>query len=150
MTDHDVLARARARGEEKKLPYFGAVTPAEAARLLEADASARLVDVRTEAEWDWVGHPPDAVLIEWNTYPDGTRNPSFGQALQDKVPDKSAPVLFLCRSGARSHGAAAVAAQLGYTRAMNVLEGFEGNKDDAGHRGTVGGWKVAGLPWVQS
>ena len=58
--------------------------------------------------------------------------------------------MFMCRSGARSHAAAAAAKQLGYTEAYNVLEGFEGDKDPLGHRNTVGGWRKAGLPWVQS
>jgi rhodanese-related sulfurtransferase len=89
------------------------------------------------------------VFIEWNLWPIGTRNAAFEQELLAQVPDRAAPVLFLCRSGGRSHHAAVAARQLGYTQAFNVLEGFEGDKDAHGHRGTVGGWKVAGLPWIQ-
>ncbi len=131
------------------MPYGGAITPAEAFAILQQDPRARLVDVRTRAELEWVGRPPDAVFIEWNGWPGGAQNPAFEQDLVASVPDKAAPVLFLCRSGGRSHHAALVAQKLGYVQAFNVLEGFEGNKDAHGHRGTIGGWKVAGLPWVQ-
>jgi rhodanese-related sulfurtransferase len=93
---------------------------------------------------------PGALHVEWSAYPGGVRNPAFAESLQRAVPELGAPIMFLCRSGARSHGAAAVAATLGYRDAFNVLEGFEGDKDAAGHRGTVGGWKHAGLPWRQS
>ena len=144
-----VLAAARRRAADASLPYFGAVTPAEARALLEADPAARLIDVRTRAEWDYVGRVPGSVLIEWNTYPDGTRNPGFLEELRRTVGQADAPVLFLCRSGQRSDSAARAATAAGYTRAFNVLEGFEGDKDAAGHRGNLGGWRKAGLPWVQ-
>jgi rhodanese-related sulfurtransferase len=145
----DVYAQARERAIRLSVPYAGAVTPAEAFAIVQADPQARLVDVRTRAEWEWVGRPPGAVFIEWNLWPIGTRNAAFEQELLAQVPDRAAPVLFLCRSGGRSHHAAVAARQLGYTQAFNVLEGFEGDKDAHGHRGTVGGWKVAGLPWIQ-
>ena len=132
-----------------KLPYAGALLPSEAYALLQYDPEAKLVDVRTQAEWEYVGHIPESVLIEWNTYPNGQRNPAFLQDLQAQVAKGNAPVMFLCRSGARSHHAAQVAAQAGYANAYNILEGFEGDKDANGHRNTVGGWRVAGLPWVQ-
>jgi len=148
-TPHQILERARERAARLGLPYAGAVTPQEAFALLQSEPGAKLVDVRTRAEWEWVGRVPDAVFIEWNTWPGGTRNPAFERELVEQVSDKSEPVLFICRSGARSHHAAIVAEKLGYARAFNVLEGFEGDKDASGHRATVGGWKVAGLPWVQ-
>lgn len=151
MATIDELLKAGARrATELRLPYAGALMPAEAFELLDLDPAAKLVDVRTRAEWEWVGRPPGAELIEWNRWPGGARNPEFEHALLARVPDKTAPVLFLCRSGGRSHHAAAAAAQLGYALAFNILEGFEGDKDERGHRGTIGGWKVAGLPWVQS
>ncbi|HWQ38882.1 MAG TPA: rhodanese-like domain-containing protein, partial [Burkholderiales bacterium] len=87
--------------------------------------------------------------IEWQSYPGGQPNPNFLVELQAQV-DKQVPVLFICRSGARSHAAAAAAAQIGYSQAFNVLEGFEGDRDAEGHRNTLGGWRVAGLPWYQS
>jgi len=144
-----LLEIARRRASELGLPYFGAVTPTEAKALLDSLAGARLIDVRTRAEWDYVGRVPGSTLIEWNTYPAGTRNESFLEELERKLPDKDAPALFLCRSGQRSDSAARLAAQAGYGKAFNVLEGFEGDKDSEGHRGTVGGWRKAGLPWVQ-
>jgi rhodanese-related sulfurtransferase len=145
----DILENAKARAEADGLPYIGALLPAEAAELLKAAPGARLVDVRTRAEWDYVGRIPGAVQIEWQTYPGGQPNPAFLTQLEAQV-DPEALVMFICRSGARSHAAAAAAARSGYTQAFNVLEGFEGDKDAAGHRNTVGGWRAAGLPWVQS
>jgi rhodanese-related sulfurtransferase len=77
-------------------------------------------------------------------------NPLWLEQLRALVPDRETPLVFLCRSGVRSHAAAAAAAADGYTHAFNLLEGFEGNKDPAGHRNSIGGWRAAGLPWVQS
>jgi rhodanese-related sulfurtransferase len=145
----EILARAKQRGQAMKLPYAGALLPAEAHALVQQLAGSKLVDVRTQAEWDYVGHIPESVLVEWNTYPSGQRNPAFLAQLEAEVPKKDAPVLFLCRSGARSHQAAQAAARGGYRNSYNVLEGFEGDKDENGHRNTVGGWRVAGLPWTQ-
>lgn len=145
-----VVAAARKRAEAEGLSYFGAVTPSEAYTLLTAQPAAVLIDVRTRPEWDYVGRVPGSTLIEWNTYPAGTRNPSFLEELHAVASDRKAPVLFICRSGQRSDGAARVAAAAGYTNAFNVLEGFEGAKDAQGHRGTLGGWRKAGLPWIQS
>lgn len=144
-----LLEIARSRAVDANLPYFGAVTPAEADALLAKWPGARLIDVRTEPEWDYVGHVPGSSLIEWNTYPSGERNPHFEEELTTAVPDREAPVLFLCRSGQRSSAAAAMATRAGFKYALNVLEGFEGPKDSTGHRGTLGGWRKAGLPWEQ-
>ena len=144
-----ILERARLRGRELNLPYRGALTPREAFALWQSIRGAQMVDVRTRAELDWVGRLPGALHIEWNQYPGGVRNVRFPEELQLAVEKSDAPVMFICRSGNRSHYAAAVAAQLGYSEAYNVLEGFEGDKDPQGHRNTVGGWRVAGLPWTQ-
>lgn len=145
----DILDRAKQRAATMNLPYAGALLPAEAYALLRQVSGSQLVDVRTQAEWDYVGHVPESVLVEWNTYPGGQRNPQFIEQLGSKVPVTEAPVMFLCRSGVRSHHAALVATQSGYPNSYNVLEGFEGDKDAQGHRSTTGGWRVAGLPWVQ-
>jgi rhodanese-related sulfurtransferase len=147
-TEMDLLARARQRAIEMKLPYAGALTPKEAHALLQQVPAAKLVDVRTKAELEWVGQVPNAISVEWNTWPGG-RNLKFLEQLQAQVEKSAAPVLFLCRSGGRSSSAAAAAAQAGYASAINVLEGFEGDKDALGHRNTVGGWRAAGLPWIQ-
>ncbi len=145
----DPLKRARTRAGEMNLPYAGALLPREASDLLANTPQAQLVDVRTRAEWEWVGRIPGALLIEWNQWPAGERNPRFLAELRAQVPDASVPVLFICRSGARSHHAAVAATQAGYSCCFNVLEGFEGDKDAHGHRNTIGGWRAAGLPWVQ-
>ncbi|NIO39490.1 MAG: rhodanese-like domain-containing protein [Burkholderiales bacterium] len=149
MTISEVLELAQERARAKNLPYVGALLPSEAYALLQQAPGAKLVDVRTRAEWDYVGRVPGAVQIEWQHYPSGQLNFDFLTDLQAQV-DREALVMFICRSGARSHAAAAAAAAAGYTQAFNVLEGFEGDKDQHGRRNSVGGWRVAGLPWVQS
>ena len=144
----EILGLARQRGEALGLPYAGALTVLEAAQLLQLAPGAKLVDVRTRAEWDWVGRVPDAVEIEWNQYPGGVRNPNFLAELKRRV-DPEAMVMFLCRSGARSNAAANLAVASGFTNAYNILEGFEGDKNASGHRNKVGGWRHANLPWTQ-
>lgn len=143
---------AAARGRTPGEAYAGAVTPAEAHALLQADPRVLLVDVRTNAERDWVGRVaiPESqhAAVQWNTYPGGVPNPHFAQELTQAAPDKDTVLLFLCRSGVRSRHAARAATELGYPNAFDILEGFEGDKDAAGHRKTVGGWCKAGLPWV--
>ena len=139
------LAAARAR--QLNLQYAGALLPREAHLLMQA--GTRLVDVRTRAELDWVGRIPGALPIEWSRYPENVRNPGFLDELADFV-DKDEPVMFVCRSAGRSHHAAAAATRSGWQECYNVLEGFEGNKDPNQHRNTLEGWRVAGLPWVQS
>src|SRR6267378_1219093 len=95
----DILVRARERAAQMNLPYAGALLPAEAQVLLEQVPGAKLIDVRTQPEWEYVGHVPNSVLVEWNTYPTGQRNQQFLQELESKVPKTDAPVMFLCRSG---------------------------------------------------
>jgi len=144
-----ILARAKQRALETKLPYAGALLPKEALALLKAVPGATLVDVRTQAEWYWVGRVPGAVTVEWSSYPGGARNPDFLGQFQSAVPVTAAPVMFLCRSGQRSHHAAEQATGAGYANCFNVLEGFEGDRDAQGHRNSVNGWRMAGLPWEQ-
>ena len=148
-TISSILERAQQRAQEMNLPYEGALYPAEALTLLQEAPGAKLVDVRSRAELDWVGRIPGAVEIEWQSYPGMRPNTDFLSYLSSQV-DKESMVMFLCRSGGRSHQAAATAADSGYANCYNILEGFEGDKDASGHRGTRGGWKAAGLPWVQS
>jgi rhodanese-related sulfurtransferase len=138
---------AAERGSHLGVPYAGALTPAEAHKLMHA--GAKLVDVRTKPELLYVGHVPGAILVEWQTYPGNARNPDFLAQLS-AVAQRGDTLMFLCRSGVRSHFAAAAATQAGWGDCYNVLEGFEGDKDAAQHRGTVGGWRKAGLPWSQS
>jgi rhodanese-related sulfurtransferase len=141
---------------ETTVPYAGDLDPADSYRLLADDPSAVLVDVRTRSEWSYVGGPDLSTLgkpvlqVEWVSFPDGTRNEGFLDELAAAGVPTEAPVLFLCRSGVRSVAAAEAATAAGYARAYNILQGFEGNPDGDGHRGTTSGWKVAGLPWRQS
>jgi rhodanese-related sulfurtransferase len=148
---NDILAAARNRGLEKQLPYAGTVTPQEAFALLQQNPGVKLVDVRTNAERDWVGRVaiPESqhAAVEWNVYPGGTPNPRFLEQLS-QLSGKDDVLLFLCRSGVRSRHAAKLATENGYANCFDILEGFEGDKDTQGHRKTVGGWCKAGLPWT--
>ena len=143
----EIRKRAAERARAMGLTYAGALLPAEASELMQA--GAWLVDVRTKPELAYVGRIPGAAAVEWQTWPANLPNPGFVAELAALVP-KGEPVMFLCRSGARSHAAADAASQQGWQEAYNVLEGFEGDKDAEQHRGTVGGWRKAGLPWIQS
>ncbi len=145
-----ILATARQRSTTQQLPYAGAVTPAEAWQLLQAQPNIKLIDVRTNAERDWVGKVDISAnqhgAVQWSTWPGGVPNPHFLQELAAQAnPDQV--VLFLCRSGVRSRHAAKLATENGYQHCFDILQGFEGDKDGAGHRKTVGGWCAAGLPW---
>lgn len=143
-----ILQAAQQRAKEMNLPYEGALYPDEAYEVLQSAPGAKLVDVRSRAELDWVGRIPAAVEIEWVIYPGMKPNPHFIIQLEQQV-DKEALALFICRSGMRSNAAATAATQAGYSDCYNVLEGFEGEKDADEHRNTLGGWRVAGLPWEQ-
>ncbi len=150
MTSVDqVLSAARER--TPGAAYAGAVTPQEAFDLVRLDPRVKLIDVRTNAERDWVGRVvlPDAQhgAVQWSTYPGGVPNPDFMAQLA-AVAGKDDVLLFLCRSGVRSRHAATLATQNGYANSFDILEGFEGDKDGQGHRKHVGGWCKAGLPWV--
>ena len=136
------------------MSYAGDVTPTEAWTALQQDPRAVLVDVRTHAEWSYVGLPDlrslgrDVVRVEWQRYPDGSINDGFVEELVAIGVERDQPLYFLCRSGVRSMAAAEAATAAGWTDSYNVSEGFEGPHDAQHHR-TVAGWKVAGLPWVQ-
>lgn len=135
--------------------YAGDVTPRQAYDMVCGDSQVVVVDVRTAAEWTYVGTPDlsDAegrlLSIEWNQA-GGVRNEDFLDQLDEQGVGKDAPVLFLCRSGARSQAAATAATQAGYTGAHNIADGFEGVVDVEGHRGSTSGWKAEGLPWAQT
>ena len=145
----EILATARERAQQLNLPYAGALLPAEAHKLIQTRPEARLVDVRTRAELEWVGRVPGSVLVEWNAWPGGSRNLDFLAEFEALI-GKNAIVMLLCRSGVRSHHAAIALTQAGYANAYNVLQGFEGDKDPSGQRNRLGGWRAAGLPWAQS
>ena len=143
-----IIETAKQRGQHLNRGYVGALLPAEA-QILRETTSAIIVDVRSKAELDFVGRITGSVEIELKTYPGMKPNPDFVSQLTAVVP-LATTVMFICRSGARSHEAASAAAAAGYRSAFNVLEGFEGDRDPAGHRNTVGGWRAARLPWSQS
>ena len=143
----DLLNLAQVRARELGLPYAGALTPKEAYEVWQLAPGAKLVDVRTRAEWDWVGRIPGAEEIEWISYPSNQPNSHFLAQFMQCV-DPEALVMFVCRSGVRSHHAACLASEAGYSACYNVLEGFEGDKDAKGQRGKTGGWRHAGLPWT--
>ena len=126
--------------------YAGDVTPELACRWWQS-GDAVLIDVRTDAERDWVGFVPGAVAVEWKHWPGMHVNPDFDHEFQSAVPAGKKAVL-LCRSGVRSIAAARRATELGY-EAYNILEGFEGDPDEHAHRGSKGGWRMRGLPWRQ-
>lgn len=135
--------------------YAGDITPRDAWDQLTSNPNAKLVDVRTQAEWVYVGVPDlsplgkQPILVQWQTFPAMAHNESFAEQLRGQGVVPGDTVLFLCRSGVRSRAAAELMTQLGFTAAYNVSDGFEGPLDDGRHRGHAAGWKAAGLPWVQ-
>lgn len=140
--------------------YLADATPEEAWRALQSEPGAVLVDVRTAAEWSYVGLPDLTAIgrpllrVEWQSFPSGAIASGFAATLDAELKRVGAssgtPVFFICRSGARSAAAAAAMTAGGYSRCYNVAGGFEGQRDGEGHRGTVDGWKAAELPWTQS
>lgn len=126
---------------------------------LEKDTASALIDVRTRAEWAFVGVPDLAEIgkrvltVEWQTSPESKIDAGFAermtQALDAAGANKDTELFFICRSGARSRMAAEAMARAGYRRCRNVADGFEGPLDANRHRGRVAGWKASGLAWVQ-
>lgn len=142
----EILERAKKRAEQNDLPYSGALTPSEVYDVLQKTEHAVLVDVRSHAELALVGQVPNAISIEWAFYPGMVANPDFAKHLEMQL-DKEALVIFMCRTGGRSHNAAALAASLGFTESYNMLEGFEGEANAERQRTLINGWRHAGLPW---
>ncbi len=149
-----IFEKARNFGVENDLAYAGAVTPEQAWELARGGA-ARIIDVRSRFEFEFVGSVPGSQLIEWRTYEgnaDGgvtsRPNPAFLEQLR-LLHELDTPLLLLCRSAVRSHNAAIAATRAGFSNLYNILEGFEGDKDATGRRGHAGGWRKANLPWTQ-
>ncbi|MGI9607682.1 MAG: rhodanese-like domain-containing protein [Acidimicrobiales bacterium] len=130
------------------MTYTGDLSPTDAASVLAERDDAVLLDVRTEAEWSWVGVPAieNMRFVEWVSWPSGERNPRFVAEATGGL-DPEQPVVIICRSGGRSAAAADVLTDAGFVEVYNVLEGFEGDLDEDEHR--TGGWRGAGLPWRQ-
>jgi rhodanese-related sulfurtransferase len=142
-----ILYRAFSRSGGKPRTYAGYVTPQEAQRLADLGA-AKIVDLRTAFEREYVGHVPGTLHVEWLALGASAPNPGFVDALR-QVAEPQDTVVFLCRSGKRSDAAATAAAAAGFGCVLNVLGGFEGDLDEHGQRGKLGGWRKAGLPWKQ-
>lgn len=132
--------------------HQGDIAPTDAFQRLRNNPSAVLIDVRTQPEWVFVGVPAVERLIRlsWQVFPSMQVNSQFVTEIENMELSKDTEILCICRSGARSASAASALTEAGFSNVWNVAQGFEGDKDADGHRGTVGGWKAAGLPWVQS
>lgn len=140
--------------------YAGDVSVTATFEALTSDPRAVLIDVRTRAEWSYVGIPSldavgkDPILIEWHSFGSGPDPSAFADALGEHLQSigvaNDAPLYFICRSGQRSRSAAMVMTSAGFTRCFNVAEGFEGPLDPERHRGGTAGWKAEGLPWKQT
>jgi rhodanese-related sulfurtransferase len=142
---------------DRSTGYAGDISVTDAWEMLSREPRAQLVDVRTAAEWTYVGLPdlPGAGrkthCVEWQKFPGGVPNPAFtAEAAAALGPDKDIPALFLCRSGVRSRAAAIAMTEAGYTKAFNIAGGFEGDLDRERHRSKTNGWKASGLPWGQT
>ena len=140
-----ILNAAAQRAAAKGLTYAGELTPQEAFEVLQHGA-VTLVDVRSLAELELVGRIPNANHVQWAFYPGMVANAEFAAQLQAQVAQNN-PVVFMCRTGGRSHNAATVASGLGY-KAYNMLEGFEGEANEQRQRTQINGWKHANLPWT--
>lgn len=139
--------------------YSGDVQPEEAWSTLSTTGTGALIDVRTVAEWAYVGLPEVSatgrplIPVEWQSFPSGAVNPDFVSSLKAELdarnigPDE--PLFFICRSGGRSAAAATAMTAAGYRNCFNIAGGFEGRLDEERHRGRIEGWKAAGLPWQQ-
>jgi rhodanese-related sulfurtransferase len=131
------------------------VSPSEAWRALQANPLAQIVDVRTDAEWAYVGFPDLSALgkqvlpLAWQVFPAMQVNPDFVTELRAAGVTPEHHLYFLCRSGVRSLHAARAAVAAGFAHSFNIADGFEGPHGPDGHRGAVAGWKVEGLPWRQ-
>ena len=140
--------------------YAGDLLAVDAYALLEGDASAVLIDVRSKAEWAYVGTPDVQALgktplfLEWQSYPSMAVDANFTDRLeallQSAAVERGASLVFLCRSGARSRHAAIAMTSAGWGPCFNISDGFEGPLDDLRRRGGAGGWRAGGLPWTQS
>ncbi len=126
------------------------LTPQQSWELMQSNAQAVLIDVRTKIEHGFVGHPLQSVHVPWKEAPDWQVNDDFVNQIQQIVNDKSVPVLLLCRSGQRSLEAAKLLEVQGFEHLVNILDGFEGALDENKHRGNISGWRYSQLPWEQS
>lgn len=125
------------------------ISPTQAHEILNSDPEAVLIDTRTLIEFSFVGHPIGAIHIPLKRPPNWNNLPDFIEKVEKHIPSKSTPIILMCRSGARSMDAAKLLEEAGYQSLFNMDEGFEGDKDESNHRGTLGGWRFHKLPWEQ-
>lgn len=145
---------------QRVVGYAGDLLAIDAYQLLTSEPASVLIDVRTQAEWAYVGapdiktHGKSPVFLEWQSYPSMQVDEQFaerlGTMLEHAGVERGASLVFLCRSGARSRRAAVAMTEAGWSPCFNVSDGFEGPLDESGRRGGVGGWKAGGLPWMQT
>jgi len=137
------------------LDYAGDISATEAWDRLKGDPRAQLLDVRTMAEWNFVGLPDLSSIgrrvhcVEWQSFPTGAQNPGFVVEASQALDGPKAPVMLICRSGGRSRAAAIALTRAGFAQAFNIAGGFEGDADGQGRRGNTNGWKASDLPWRQ-
>ncbi len=124
-------------------------TPKQTHAFLQERADAALVDCRSEIEYMYVGHPPGAMHVAWQEYPDWEINQRFADEVLREVGDKLRTVVLICRSGKRTLAAGKMLEEAGFADVINVLHGFEGDLDDQMRRNTLNGWRFDGLPWEQ-
>lgn len=135
--------------------YSGDILASEAMEILKKNPNAQLVDVRTFAEWHYVGVPDlkginkEVFKIEWRKLPNMDLNAEFITVLEKNIPSRDSELLFLCRTGGRSREAAIAMTARGYTSCFNIDGGFEGDLDQQKHRGNISGWKASNLAWRQ-
>jgi rhodanese-related sulfurtransferase len=135
--------------------YAGDIEVQDVWKRLSEEPTAMLVDVRTRAEWSFVGAPDlttvgkQVLFVSWQVFPEMNINADFAKQVSATAPEKDTPLFFMCRSGVRSKASASAMTDMGYTNCYNVTSGFEGDHDDDQHRGGRNGWKMGGLPWVQ-
>jgi rhodanese-related sulfurtransferase len=125
------------------------LNPRQAYEFLQSNPDAVLIDCRSEVEFLFVGHPVGAVHVAWSEAPDWDINTRFAEQVRNEV-EESRPVVLICRSGTRSVAAGEALEKAGFRTVINVLEGFEGDRDEHHHRGKRGGWRFHGLPWEQT
>ena len=128
------------RSISKNLSYKGELFPSEAYFLMQNENSY-LVDVRTKEELNLVGFIPNSHWIEWTSYVSGEINPEFINHMNNKFQHNDS-IFLICRSGARSHDAANFLKENGFNSVYNVVDGFEGIKNEHGQRGKISGWNL--------
>ncbi len=139
-----------------KLESLNHLTPQEAANLLQQTSSALLIDIRSNMEFLFVGHPKGALHVPWIDEPDWCVNPNFEKEIRQLMlggiceqAKGAAPIILICRSGKRSIDAGNLLIKSGFHNVCHITEGFEGDRDENYHRSSLGGWRFCGLPWEQ-